>query len=594
VDRFCFPWSPELDLQNMARVNVGSSLLLGQHHLRATAHRFMFDDFERNFGFAIPEDRRRRLPHHLCHAASAFYCSPFERAAFLVLDAYGEMVSVSVGIGHGSRLEPMDQILLPTSLGVFYLDYTRLLGFFGTDDEYKVMGLAAYGDPARFRKLFRAQWRATPDGVERLNDEPARAAMLELARFRRLEDAPFQDEHRDLAAALQESLEEQVLHLARRVRDRTGETYLCMAGGVALNSTANGKLARSKLFRDIFIQPAASDAGTPLGAALLEHHRHVDHRRPIRFSPYLGPEFSEAEVEAACARFKEISVTRPADVLGEAVSRLCAQQIVGWFQGRMEYGPRALGNRSILADPHDPAIRDRVNRAVKHREAFRPFAPSVLAEHADACFAMDGVDASPFMLLTFLARPERRSEFEAAVHRDGTSRIQTVTAEQNPRFYQLLERFHAASGIPMLLNTSFNVNGEPIVCSPEEAIDSFLSTELDALILGERIIERRVLSCDDLLAARPCLQSEVQLRSAVEPAQGAGPQWRNTFVARRHLRATLEPAETTVLLACDGRKTGRDLVALVGAKDESTGAEATRKLTNLLERFLRLRFIRLV
>jgi carbamoyltransferase len=590
VDRFCFPWSPDLDLQNMSRAAVDLTTLIGQHGRRVAAHRELFTDFERSFGFTVPEARRRRLPHHLCHAASAFYCSPFERAAFLVVDAYGEMVSVSIGTGSGTRLEPMEQILLPTSLGVFYLDYTRMLGFTGTDDEYKVMGLAAYGDPARFRHLFRAQWQATDGGVVRLSDLGARAAIAELMQHRRAERSPIQQEHRDIAAALQESLEDQVLHLARCVRERTGEDRLCMAGGVALNSTANGKLARSGLYRDVFIQPAANDAGAPLGAALLEHYHSARDRRPSRFSPYLGPAFSAVEIDAACARFAaEIAVARPPDVLDATVARLRAQQVLGWFQGRMEYGPRALGNRSILADPKDPAIRDRVNRAVKHREEFRPFAPAVLAEHAAACFAMDGLCESSFMLLTFAARPERRSSFEAAVHRDGTSRIQTVTSEQNPKFHALLQRFHDATGTPMLLNTSFNVNGEPIVCSPEEAIESFLSTDLDALVIGDVVVERRQLTPDELLALRPRLQHGVQMRSQLEAVPGAAP-WQGGFVMRRHLHMEINAVETAILLACDGRSTGRDLLKLLRDDDQ---AKSVSVLTGALERFRRMRFIRL-
>jgi carbamoyltransferase len=593
VDRICFPWSPELDRQNMARAEVELSTLAGRHSHRSMAHARIFDDFERRFGFAVPALRRRCLPHHLCHAASAFYCSPFERAAFLVIDAYGEMVSVSTGIGRETQLEPMEQTLMPTSLGVFYSSYTRVLGFLGPDDEYKVMGLAAYGDPARFRDLFRTQWRVTEHGVEQVADGAARTATLELARYRRLPTAPIEQDHRDLAAALQESLEEQVLHLARRVRERTGEADLCLAGGVALNSTANGKLARSGLFRDVFIQPAASDAGTPLGAALLEYHRHVERRRPIRFSAYLGPEFSDAEIDAACGRFAaEIEVSRPADLAAETVRRLCAQQILGWFQGRMEFGPRALGNRSILADPRDTAIRERINRAVKHREMFRPFAPAVLAEHAAACFAMGGLSESPFMLLTFLARPEHRSGFEAAVHRDGTSRIQTVTHTQNPRFHALLARFHEETGVPMLLNTSFNVNGEPIVCSPEDAIESFLSTDLDALVLGDRVVVRRPRSPEALLALRPCLQAGVQLHASIAVAgPGGSPQWRDAVVTRRHVRAELEASALAILLACDGRRTGLELL-----EDDAicpAGADAARELAAVLERLLRMRLIRL-
>jgi predicted NodU family carbamoyl transferase len=457
------------------------------------------------------------------------------------------------------------------------------------------MGLAAYGDPARFRALFRAQWRATERGVEQAGDPAARAAVIELARFRRLATAPIEQDHRDIAAALQEALEDQVMHLARVARARTGEDRLCLAGGVALNSTANGVLARSGVFRELFIQPAASDAGTSLGAALLESHRALADRRPAAFSAYLGPAFSDAEIDAACARHAaEITIVRPADILDATVERLRAQHILGWFQGRMEYGPRALGNRSILADPRDPDIRDRINRAVKHREPFRPFAPAVLAEHAAACFAMDGLRESPFMLITVPARPERRAGFEAAIHRDDTSRIQTVTRDGNPRFHALLERFHAATGVPVLLNTSFNVNGEPIVCTPDDAIECLLSTELDALVLGDRIIERRPLDPDALRSLRPCLQDGVQLQTSIAvAAPGAAPEWRHTLVSRRHLQAEIAEDAAAVLLACDGQRSFDDLVDQLAPLGDGDRDQTARDLATLLERFLRLRFLRL-
>jgi carbamoyltransferase len=427
-----------------------------------------------------------------------------------------------------------------------------------------------------------------------VNDAAARAAVVELAQLRRVGGAPIEQHHRDIAAALQESLEEQLLSLAQHIRARTGENYLCMAGGVALNSTANGKLARAGVFREVFIQPAANDAGTPLGAALLAYHREVDTRSPAVFSAYLGPAFTERDIDQACARFAaEIIVSRPPDVLAETVSRLLEQQILGWFQGRMEYGPRALGNRSILADPRDVAIRERINHVVKHREAFRPFAPSVLAEHAADCFDMGEIRESSFMLLTFAARADRRSGFEAAVHRDGTSRIQTVQRAQNPRYHALLQRFHEATGVPMLLNTSFNINGEPIVCSPEDAIESFLSTELDALVLGDCIVERRRHQPEELLRQRPRLQPEVQIQASLAADTAAGLPWQTAVISRRHLRVELSGQATAILLACDGRNTGHDLVARLAPQSEDDRTRSEVMIVTLLERLLRHRLIRL-
>lgn len=594
VDRFCFPWNPQLDQQNLARAEIDPSLVLNRHSLRSLAHGGLFEAFQTHFGFSVPQERRRLIPHHLAHAASTFFCSPFDQAAYLVVDAYGEMVSTSYGRGRGAQLEPMEQMLLPTSLGVLYADYTHLLGFPGRGDEYKVMGLAAYGSPERFRELFRCQWRPTPTGVEQVSDERSRAAALELSRYRRSPQGPLTDEHRDIAAALQECLEEQMLHLARVVHERTGEANLCLAGGVALNSTANGKLARSGLFKGIFIQPAANDAGTPLGAALFESQR-LTGRHKEAFSAYLGPAFPDSRLESACQqRMAELSVTIPGDLIAETVRRLKQQQIVGWYQGRMEFGPRALGNRSILADPRDVEMRERINRAVKHREAFRPFAPAVLEERAAEYFAMGSLTESPFMLMTVPVRPERQRAVEAATHRDGTARLQTVSATQNPLFWRLLQRFYEETGVPALLNTSFNVNGEPIVCTPEDALESFLSTEIDVLVLGNRLIERRKLGLEELLPLRPRMQEGTQLRTSLTAA-GAGPArtWSNTHVSRRHFQTRLQEEAVALLLACDGTRTVADLLDELTAAMPEGRAQVAASLCASLEHFLRLRLIRL-
>jgi hypothetical protein len=273
------------------------------------------------------------------------------------------------------------------------------------------------------------------------------------------------------------------------------------------------------------------------------------------------------------------------------VRRLCAQEVLGWFAGRMEYGPRALGNRSILADPRDVAIRERINRAVKHREPFRPFAPSVLAEHAAEWFALGELADSPYMLLTVPVRPERRAAIAAAVHHDDTARIQTVSSADNPRYHALLTAFHAATGVPALLNTSFNVNGEPIVCTPADAIESFLSTELDALILGDRVITRRALTPEVLRPLAPRLQDGVQLSTVFEtPAPGAAVVWRNTVVRRRHLQTTLDEAAAAIVIACDGEHRFADLVdQLAPLYDDRDAAELA--LTALVERLLRLRIL---
>lgn len=465
--------------------------------------------FKKSTGVLPEPGRYRVVPHHLCHAASAFYPSPFDEALCLTIDAQGESASAMLSIGQGTRIGVLRQLYAPNSVGYLYACLTRYLGF-GVGDDYKVMGLAPYGDPTRFRAYFERMVQSEPDGSFAVDPSwlsylvvrdavcPAGAlyprSMVDTLGPPRLPDEPLVQRHADIAAGLQEALERVVLRMLEHARAATGQRYLCLAGGVALNCTLNGKIARSGLFDRVWVQPAAHDAGTALGAALYGYHELLggERRAEARAPVYLGPEFGNASLSRAILELgQHIRCHRPADLHAATARALADGKIVAWFQGRSEWGPRALGHRSILADPRRPEMKDRVNAAVKMREGFRPFAPACLREHADAWFDLTGVGDSPFMLFTVPVREPRRPQIPAVTHVDGTARVQTVDRDDAPRFHALLRAFHDLTGVPVLLNTSFNVNGEPIVNSPQDAIRCFLGTRIDLLVIGDTAIEKR-------------------------------------------------------------------------------------------------------
>jgi carbamoyltransferase len=436
-----------------------------------------------------------RVRHHIAHAASAFHPSGFDEALVLTLDGTGELESSILAIGRRGHIEEIRGVPLPTSLGTLYLLATVHLGFRSLGDEFKVMGLAGRGDPARFRPFFEEIVRLGPEGVYAT---PALAApglrdrMVAALGPPRRRGEPIEARHADVAAALQESLERAVLHTLRHARELTGQRRLCLAGGVALNCVLNGAIARSGLFDEIFVQPAASDEGAAVGAAL--HVWHEAHPgspgRPWRHAS-LGPSFADAAIRDALERHLDaVRFREEADVADAAAGAVAQGRVVGWFQGRMEFGPRALGNRSILADARDPAMKDRVNALVKRRESFRPFAPAVPEEDASAWFDMDGVGASPFMLFAVPVRPAARPRIPAVTHVDGTARVQTVSRETSPLFWRLLRRVGDRTGIPVVLNTSFNVRDEPIVCTPQDALRCFLGTGIDLLAIGRWVVEK--------------------------------------------------------------------------------------------------------
>ena len=439
------------------------------------------------------------LDHHLCHAASAYYLAGFEEAAILSIDGAGEDITTWFGRGMGHRIVRRHCVRLPHSLGLLYSAVTDYLGFKPWGGEGKVMGLAPYGDPARYRSAMHGLLHWNEDGRFELDlryfdfhvtgwTRWISPAFEQVFGPRRPPQSELTSRHQDVAAALQEVVEDAALALVRHLHRLVPSRNLCLAGGVALNSVMNGRIRREGPFEHMFVQPAANDAGTALGGALLIAHGLLG--LPRVESPevvYLGPEYSAADHEAA-ARDPGLIIERPDDTVERTAELLAAGKIVGWFQGRMEVGPRALGNRSILADPRDATMKDTLNHRVKHREAFRPFAPSVLEEHAAEWF--EGVASSPHMLLVFPVNPARRGRVPAVTHVDGTARVQTVSARSNPRFHRLIAAFGRRTGVPMLLNTSFNVQGEPIVCTPSNAVHCFKGTDMDYLVLGDLVLRK--------------------------------------------------------------------------------------------------------
>ena len=443
------------------------------HHLRARFHGAARDG----------PYRWHWVEHHLAHAVSAFFPSPFPRAAVMTLDGRGERATTTYAVGEGTHLERIGQVDFPHSLGLLYEKVTEHLGFLHSADEYKVMALASFGEP-RYRDRFRDAVRLQGDGGYTV--EPL--CLEEWFGPARRRGEPLEQRHCDLARSLQVVLEETVLALARWLHEATGADDLCLAGGVALNCVLNARLRDDGPFRHIWVQPAAGDAGTALGAALWvdARERGAVERSWRMEHAFLGPEFGDDEIAAFLDGVK-LPYRRMDDVAGEVADLLAGGKIVGWFQGRMEFGPRALGARSILASPLDPEMQTRLN-AIKDREDFRPVAPVVLAEDAAAWFR--NAAESPFMLFVHEVRPEQANRIPAVRHVDGTARIQTIVRAQHPRYYDLLRAFQARTGVPVLVNTSFNTRGEPIVCTPRDAVECFWASPLDALAIGPFLLEK--------------------------------------------------------------------------------------------------------
>jgi len=450
------------------------------------------------------------VSHHLAHAASAFYPSGFEEALILVSDGMGETESLTVAVGRGADIQTLTQVSAFHSLGAFYGVMTLYLGFFMNSDEYKVMGLAPYGNPKRYFEKLMGFVTLKEDGTytlpifarnqtaeERETHRGVLRYLIEQFGPTRDPESEITQQHKDLAAGLQAVVQTCQLHVLRHFKRETGLKNLCMAGGVALNCSANGVIKRSELFKRVFVQPAAGDDGTALGAALYVQRLNDQSFKPTRMSvPLWGPEFSEEDIRQELngrTDCEVVEVDSFGEVCEEVATRIARGEIVAWHQGRMEFGPRALGSRSILADPRDPTMRDRINALVKKREGFRPFAPVVTRERAAEVFDIPPGDEATFahMLYVTHVRPAFRDKLPATTHVDGSARAQTVAFDENPNLYQLLKAFEAKTGVPVLLNTSFNVRGQPIVCTVREAVDTFIKANLDLLVVGHFLVVPR-------------------------------------------------------------------------------------------------------
>jgi len=457
------------------------------------------------------------IEHHLAHLASAFFVSPFKEAAIVSLDGFGDFVSCMVARGLGSKIDVVSTVYYPHSLGLFYSALTQFLGFKRFGDEYKVMGLSAYGKPIFLEKLadvislapkgkfllnlkyfnfFKKSqamlWRSGEPVLEDLYSPQ----LIELLGRPRQPQEELNQFHCDLASSVQAMYERVFFHIVNYAFSQIRTDALCLAGGCALNSLANGKISRNSAFKKIFIQPASSDAGGAIGAAFYLYHQLLGKERKfVMQHASWGPEFNDEEIRKVLQEYRHLlaecqlrEFASPEELIPEVASSISEGKIVGWFQGRMELGARALGNRSILADPRRPEMKTILNVRVKRREEFRPFAPAILAERAQEFF--DFFSPDPFMLTVLPIRPEKRGLIPAVVHVDGTGRLQTVTKQENLLFWRLIKEFDRITGIPILLNTSFNEN-EPIVCNPKEALDCFLRTRMDLLVLGRFCIWRK-------------------------------------------------------------------------------------------------------
>jgi len=469
------------------------------------------DDLAGALGTSADELRAQfhNVEHHQAHVASAFFVSPFDEAAVLTLDGFGDFASAMLAHGRGNRFTVLDRVTFPHSLGIYYTAITQWLGFPKYGDEGKVMGLAPYGDPNVHREQMRELVRL--DGLFELDldyfthhvqgvDMTWNHGSPTIGRIfsRRLETAfgpareprtDLTEHHENVAAALQAVLEEAYLHLVREVHRHTRSPNLCLAGGVALNAVANGRIRPETPFDGLYVQPAAGDSGIAVGAAYHVWHQVLGRPRGfVMEHAYTGPEYSDEECERALRDVGLEPERLDDDTLFRTVAeRIAAGDVVGWFQGRMEFGPRALGNRSIVTDPRRPDMKDVLNARIKHREPFRPFAPSILAEKAGEWYEQDY--SSPFMILVYKTRAEKRGEIPAVNHVDDTGRLQTVEERVAPRYHRLISEFDRLTGVPIVLNTSFNEN-EPIVMTPQEAVETFLKTKMDVLVVGNNVVRR--------------------------------------------------------------------------------------------------------
>jgi carbamoyltransferase len=505
VDEVGISWNPAINLERFNSAQSSVARFKPEHYYAVPNHLFMLmpqgESLLSEQQFLFEGGHKLNIAyvnHHLCHAADSFFQSRFDNAAIMVLDAYGEKDSVTMAVGRGNSIEVLRTIQFPHSIGSFYGALTQYLGYTPDSDEWKVMGAAPYGDPNRYYAALRGLIALTDDGGFELDlsyfnfptfSRPAMCAdkMAAILGEARGDHEELSQRHYDIAAATQKVTEDVVFHMLKSLHRTIPLENLCLSGGVAMNCVLNGKANKATPFKNVHVGYSADDGGTAIGAALYLAAKDPAYRRSEAQDSYLGPSFSDAEIESELAKFG-LAYSKVQDSAREAALRISRGEVVGWFQGRMEFGERALGNRSILADPRNPEMKHVVNSAIKYREGFRPFAPAILEESMPEYF--EEKMSVRFMEKTLAIRQDKRAAIPAVTHVDGSGRVQTVSREVNPLFWNLLTEFHANAGVPVVMNTSFNLQGEPIVCSPKDAIRTFYSSGLNALFLGNALLTK--------------------------------------------------------------------------------------------------------
>jgi carbamoyltransferase len=509
IDHIVFAWNPGHEIEpqeSPAAIRyhkdflhyVPNNLL---RHIGGDKSNKKIEYIQENLGLKDGEIQIHFIPHHHAHAAGAFFISPYQNAAVLTIDAYGDDVTHQFFIGNEHRLTPIGKTQFPHSMGQVYAAITQFLGFRANSDEWKVMGLAAYGNPTyyeQFAKIItfdrqRGELRFDLDYFTFYFWSPRRYSdqFLEVFGNERYSHDTLDQRHMDIAASFQQRVEDVVLEMCNYLAEKTQMDTVCLSGGVAMNSKMNGRILLNSPFSKVWVQPSADDAGTSIGACFYFWHQILGNKRQfIMKHDYWGPGYSDAEIQKALddALLNYETLTHPEKAAARAIAE---GKVIGWFQGRMESGQRALGNRSLLADPRDPKMKEKINLLIKHREWFRPFAPSVLAEYQNEFF--ESASSSPFMQMVFPVREEKKGLIPAVVHQDGTGRLQSVYKDTNHRYWNLIEEFRKITGIPVILNTSFNDNDEPIVCSPKEAIRTFFGTGIHELYMGKFRVTKKQL-----------------------------------------------------------------------------------------------------
>jgi carbamoyltransferase len=544
------------------------------------------------FGCEIDEKKLYFVHHHLAHAVSTYYMSGFERSLVLSIDGQGDDISGMVLNGEGKKLDVLNKYSIPNSLGIYYLNVIYMLGY-KQFDEYKVMGLAPYGNPATYRDLFKSFYTLLPEG--QYNIDLKKVKKLYLLTPRRQKDEPFNQTHKDIAAALQESVEEIALHILTHYKKKYNHSRLCLAGGVAHNCSMNGKVLYSGLFEEIFVQPAAHDAGCALGAALYRYHE-LHPQEPFSTLKHLywgTPTGDNDSILKTLTCWDDFLHYEKVDNITRKAAQLMAEgAVIGWMQGQSEFGPRALGNRTIAADPRPPENKDIINEMVKKREAYRPFAPSVLEEYVDEYFDLPiKTRQFPYMIFVVKVKEDKHKLLGAITHIDGTARIQTVSRETNPTYWQLIDEFRQITGVPIILNTSFNNNAEPIVDSANDAIVCFYTTKLNYLVIGDYLIKKKEVPATAYLKLFLSLPRHNVLTltnkyiSLNEPSK--------IYEIKDNIddgyRSKLSPEVFHILNQADGKTTVGELMQKSGATEDETKKKILSEIIDLWgKRFIRL------